>query len=321
MELSRHQLRLHQALATTWGQIEQRDSLLIRHQHGLGEASPLPAYGGEDLGTCQQALARIDDDACQTWLAQQNPWAPWPQELPAVARFGLLSALVDALAKSHDRPLHRLYGAKQDRIPIVQLQALHQPRLPLGACSKFKAEADPASTLRVLQALPKQGQWRIDVNGAWDPDQSRWFWQHACRLPIAYLEQPLAPGQLNEHARLRAEGCRIALDEDLRSLSDAHAIIATEAADVLIVKPALLGGPDRCHALQQHTRLPLVFSTLLDGAVARRQVAALALSLGGTLPQGLGTGQLLATDLPLPADPIHDDHWQASGAGIGMAWP
>ncbi|MFW5829701.1 MAG: o-succinylbenzoate synthase, partial [Planctomycetota bacterium] len=69
MRVSEHRLRLRTPLATARGEIQERVSLVLHAHDGLGEACPLPAYGGEDVADCRKQLQTISDRDMATWLS------------------------------------------------------------------------------------------------------------------------------------------------------------------------------------------------------------------------------------------------------------
>jgi L-alanine-DL-glutamate epimerase-like enolase superfamily enzyme len=84
---------------------------------------------------------------------------------------------------------------------------------------------------------------RIDAGGAWDLETATERISAIEPFRIEYVEQPLAAWDLTGHAALR-ERIRvpIALDESVDSEGAARAALAERAADVVVVKPARVGG-------------------------------------------------------------------------------
>src|SRR5699024_10080133 len=87
---------------------------------------------------------------------------------------------------------------------------------------------------------------RADANGARDRETARAALDGFADAGLAYVEQPLPADDLAGHADLRGRGT-IALDESLATHS-IERVLAADAADVLIVKPMALGGPDRARS-------------------------------------------------------------------------
>lgn len=98
--------------------------------------------------------------------------------------------------------------------------------------------------LRAIRgAVGPEPRLRIDVGGAWDLETAAERMAAIEPFRIEYVEQPLAAWDLTGHAALR-ERVRvpIALDESIDSEGSARASLAEKAADVVIVKPARVGG-------------------------------------------------------------------------------
>jgi L-alanine-DL-glutamate epimerase-like enolase superfamily enzyme len=98
--------------------------------------------------------------------------------------------------------------------------------------------------LRAIRAaVGPEPRLRIDAGGAWDLDTATERIQGIAPFRIQYVEQPMAAWDVTGHAALR-ERVRtpIALDESIDSEGSARAALADRAADVIVVKPARVGG-------------------------------------------------------------------------------
>jgi len=149
---------------------------------------------------------------------------------------------------------------------------------------------------------------RLDVNGAWKLETAVKRLRALAGMGLQYVEQPLAPGDLARAADLRARlGVPVAADEAITSVAAARAILDAGAADILVVKPARVGGPA---AVAEIARLaadrgvPVVVSSLFETGVG----LAAALTCAASLPDvpgwpardrdhGLATADLLEDDL------------------------
>ncbi|WP_084038681.1 o-succinylbenzoate synthase [Demequina sp. NBRC 110053] len=163
---------------------------------------------------------------------------------------------------------------------------------------------DIARIEAVADALGPLGALRIDVNGGWDVDDAIRAideLERAARgggLPgLEYVEQPC--DTVDDLARLRRSiDTPIAADEAIRVPGTADAVLAADAADVIILKAQPLGGVRRCLEIaeQVHPR-PIVVASALESSVGLAAGVALACALPvEPLACGLGTGELLATD-------------------------
>jgi O-succinylbenzoate synthase len=150
---------------------------------------------------------------------------------------------------------------------------------------------------------------RLDVNGAWDLPTAEDRLEAIARFDIEYVEQPLPADDTIGAAELRRRvAVPIAADEAAYAPSAARRLLAEEAADVLVVKPARVGGPvavAEIAAAAGARGVPVVLSTLFETGVgigaARAAAAALPAvpwrGAGTPLPHGLATAGLLEHDL------------------------
>jgi O-succinylbenzoate synthase len=119
---------------------------------------------------------------------------------------------------------------------------------------------------------------------------------------LEYAEQPCA--SVEELAALRVALARngidvlVAADESIRRALDPMRVVRQEAADVIVVKVAPLGGVRAALAIAQECGLPTVVSSALDTSVGIRAGLALAAALP-ELPFacGLSTVELMAGDV------------------------
>lgn len=175
------------------------------------------------------------------------------------------------------------------------------------------AAADVLRVAAVRQAAGPAVAIRLDANGAWAPDRAVAMLRLLAPFGIAYVEQPVpgrdAGADVDALAHVRAASpIPVAADEILAVPGAAERVLAVGAADVLVVKPALMGGLAAAWDLAARAaRLPrppvVVVTTALDSAVGRAGALHLAAALpGADVACGLATGDLLAEDVAvLPA--------------------
>ena len=331
MRVERFSLSLSTPLSTAHGTIDAREGFVVRVEvdgtGGVGEATPLPGWT-ESLDACEAALERArrtTDDGWDAALADLD-------DAPA-ARHGLALALADARSRAADVPLYRhLGGAPSDRVPVNATIGDGSPDETVGEArraveSGFRTlkvkvgtravEADVERLRAVRTAVGPDVALRADANAAWDPSEARRALPELADVDLAYLEQPLSSTDLAGHAALRGD-VPIALDESLAEHSIA-AVVDAGAADRVVLKPMVLGGPDRAREAALAAReagIDAVLSTTIDGALARAGAVHVAASLADPPAAGLATADRLATDLiPDPA-PVADGHAHVpQGAG------
>jgi o-succinylbenzoate synthase len=177
------------------------------------------------------------------------------------------------------------------------------------SCLKLKVTAEaPAALVARLRAVREAAggsvRIRLDANGSWSVAEAAERLNALAPFEIEYVEQPLASNDFSGHAALRlACSVPIALDESIDSEEAAVAALAAGAADVLVVKPARVGGPAIVRAIAARAAavgVPVVLSTFFETGIgtdaALRAAAELPL-LGRERAHGLATAGLLAHDL------------------------
>jgi o-succinylbenzoate synthase len=337
-------LALSTPLATAAGEIERRDGFLVGYDHrgvtGIGEATPLPGWT-ESLDECDRALDRAlaagADGAHSEALLTMDAAA-----VPA-ARHGFATALLDADARADGLPLYRWFDGDR-RCADVPVNATigdgtadetvvaAERAVEAGFdCLKVKVgartlDADVDRLRAVRETLGETVTIRADANGAWDRETAGRAFDEFAPLGVAYVEQPLPAGDLEGLAALRDREAggpvEVAVDESLVEHRVAD-VLDAEAADVLILKPMVLGGPGNAHTVAMRARdlgVEPVVTTTVDAVVARTAAVHVAAAVPEVRPCGLATADLLADDLGPDPAPVEDGAIAVPGdAGLGIA--
>ena len=332
--LYRCDLPLLRPVTTARGVIRNRTTWIVeivteRGARGLGEAAPLPGFGGEEPELCEQvltkALAALTSDLVNRWLTRGRPDAPLGHILEPLlarapcARHAIEGALIDLLAQSKGYPVAAclaelcLAGSSAVLIPVNALadgpedarwaveQGFKTVKVKVGG----DPEAAAAQALAVRAAIGSACRLRIDANGAWDPEQALAFCSAASLAGLELIEQPinhLRPELLAELAQLRRRaGCTVALDEGIRSAADVGRVGAAQAADAVVLKPMFLGGWRPTFQAVQLARtcgLKVVVTSVIEGAVGVAYAAHMAAACDLTgLAHGLATSERLEADV------------------------
>lgn len=207
--------------------------------------------------------------------------------------------------------------------------------LKLKAGAERETEDLVARVRAIRQAVGPEVRLRLDVNGAWDLATAEERLDAIARFDIEYVEQPLAWDDAAGAAELRTRvRVPVAADEAVYSPGAARSLLAAGAADVLVVKPARVGGPvavAEIAAAASMQDVPVVISTLFEtgiGVAAARAAAAALPAVrrragAGSLPHGLATAGLLEHDLLREPLLVDEGTVSAPGgegaAGLGVA--
>jgi L-alanine-DL-glutamate epimerase and related enzymes of enolase superfamily len=161
----------------------------------------------------------------------------------------------------------------------------------------------------IRSAVGPDVRLRLDVNGAWDLATAEDRLRGVAQFDIEYVEQPVAAHDIDALAELRRRvQVPIAADEAADSVRAVRALLAADAVDVLVVKPARVGGPAAVAEIAERAAergVPVVISTLFETGVGIAAALAAAVALPdvesarstGPPDHGLATAGLLDHDL------------------------
>jgi o-succinylbenzoate synthase len=327
-------LTLHfaQPLLTATGEFRERSSIILElidteGLAGYGEAAPWPGFGSE---TVAEALGRLNDAAPLLQGAALQP-GEWPDAIAAhfhrapAARAALEGALWDLAARRAGIPLaHQfaavlggLAGTALERVQVSALLMAGAPEALRDEARRVSAAGYRAAKLKLgtgslaedlarvraaREGLGPDVALRGDANGAWSERTAREAFDALAQFGLAYIEQPLPAGEIDGMARLRRDApVRIAADESVATAAGAMRLLEAGAADVLVLKPATLGGPAQAlgiAASARRTGCEVVFSHTFESAVGARHVLHCAAAWGDPdAIHGLDTHDLFVDDV------------------------
>ncbi len=297
-----------------------------RENNGFGEATPLPGLSCESLSDAVNALSDAlplaDADALiDPFAALAHPRLA---AAPPSSRFAFETALLDLVSRRRRVPLHRLLsGCDASPVPInAYVGAALDDELATRAADALSRGVDvikvklagDARFDRELAALQKlrerlSGRWtlRLDANAAWTLSEARARLRALAPLGVAFVEQPVAPGQLRDLGE-----CDVpwAIDESLSDRADTEFVLREgrrSGCVAAVLKPAL-HGLLRARSLglsASSAGLDVVVTHLFDGPVALASACELALSLPSVIACGLDLHAGLAA---WPSTPIAQRH-------------
>ncbi len=205
-------------------------------------------------------------------------------------------------------------------------------KLKAGAERETDALVDRVRTIRA--AVGPDVALRLDVNGAWDLATAVERLEAIARFDIEFVEQPLAPHDIDGMAELRRRiRIPVAADEAVTSVQGARALISADAADVLVVKPTRVGGLAASAAIAElaaERGVPVVISTLFETGIGMAAALTAAAALPDVrssrvdtpLDHGLATAGLLEHDLLAGSLPVVEGRLFAPGGpgagGLGI---
>jgi muconate cycloisomerase len=234
---------------------------------GFGEGVPRDYVTGE---TCEAALATLCDryapalvgrelDGPESVVHALDSVAAGPAgEVRGAAWCALELAVLDAAGRHLGTsvrgwlgPLRSPVVAYDAVIPFtsrrllgplaIAIRLLGVPRVKLKVGRDLDEDLHNLAVLRRL--LGSEADLRVDANCAWTVDQALRGVERMRPFGISVVEQPVAAGDLGGLCRLTAE-CEelIAVDESLRTLEEARALIEMRACDAFNIRVSKCGG-------------------------------------------------------------------------------
>jgi o-succinylbenzoate synthase len=324
LRADRVRIPFRRPFATSAGMWLEREAWLLRltdadGRTGLGEAVVEPADGEVAASVLESLVRDAVSEAGRGRLptgteleSHGRPGRALRAALDA-ARFDLdgspsAAVLAEGLGVGVNATLP-LLGPRASAEAAMQAVAAGFATLKLKGGVERETEVLVDRLRAVRQAVGPDVGLRLDVNGAWDPATAEERLDAVARFDLAYVEQPLAGDDAGALAELRRRvRVPIAADETVESVRAARELLDAGAVDVLVVKPARVGGIEagrEIAALAAGRGVPVVVSTLFETGVGIAAALALAATLpavdgpAGTGPvdHGLATAGLLEHDL------------------------
>ncbi len=165
-------------------------------------------------------------------------------------------------------------------------------------------ESLDVARIQEVKNLYPEAKLRLDANGGFEIPKAVELIEALSGLDIRleYFEQPVKT--IAELAELRLEISKrgldtlVAADESVRKSSDPLAVEIAQAADILVLKSAPLGGVLKAIEIAASSKLPIVASSAMQSSIGLAAELHFAASLeNSSFDAGLGTLNLFAGDL------------------------
>ncbi len=323
LELERRSLRFARALATSYGELRERELIAVALTGedgvtGFGEAAPLEPYDGVSIERVYDALERyatvIERAGEELNGAQLVDACRRVEDLPA-ALAAVDLALWDRAGRLRGLPLAALIT--DDPAPAVPVNATltaldragvaEQAAAAVGDgfdCVKLKVGVgdDAGRVAAARAAAGPEVALRLDANGAWDVEQAVRTIDALAPAGLELVEEPVHGLHRVREVRERV-AVRVAIDETAAE----HGALGAGVADAVCLKISRCGGVSGLIAAATLVRAsgaePYVASTY-DGplGIAAGVHVAAALASRGAVPHcGLATlGLFEGVEDPLP---------------------
>jgi o-succinylbenzoate synthase len=210
------------------------------------------------------------------------------------------TAIWDLEAKLCDQPLWKHLGGTRSEINCGVSIGLQRSEDDLienvsrelqSGYQRIKIKIKPGEDIELVKAVRRKFPdivLSVDANSAYCLDKDAGMLEELDDYGLLMIEQPLAAGDLLEHAKLqRMLKTSICLDESITSLRDARQALEIEACRIINIKLGRVGGHKSVRAIQEYAQLqsvPVWCGGMLETGIGRAHNIAMSTLSGFTLP-------------------------------------
>jgi o-succinylbenzoate synthase len=285
---------------------------------GRGECSVIPGLNPEYDDTYEGKIQEVIDRINQNDIPLFSELDDYPS-----IRFGLETALLDLMSNEEGILFHSPFTEGKAGIPINGLIWMGSKtemkerigeklnggyrvlKLKVGSLA-FSTELDLIREIR-REFSPDTLEIRLDANGAFSVEDAMNTLDQLSQFHIHSIEQPIKAGNWDAMASLcRMSPIPIALDEELIGVTDNQLMdrmLEIIKPQYIILKPSLTGGLSKSKEwIDKATKLKIGWwaTSALESNIGLNAIAQWVFTLGPTMVQGLGTGQVFSNNIPSP---------------------
>lgn len=332
LELFHVAMPLRNPWRTAHGDEATVESILVRiegdGQSAWAESCPgaMPSYSAEWAGGAMAVLKRwlapaIVGQSIGSGAELQRRLAHFTGNY--FAKAALDNAWWVLAAQLQGIPLHRLLGATRDVVEVGAdigvMDSVSELIEQIGAAlaagfSRIKLKIRPgwdADVLRMVRQAYPAARLHVDCNAAYRFDDIGLF-SRLDDFQLEMIEQPLAAGDLIDHARLQSQiRTPICLDESITSAETCRVALDLGSCRVVNVKPGRVGGLTEAlaiHDLCREAGVTAWVGGMLESAIGGRIALALAMLDGFTYPGDVfPSSRFYERDLATPAIELVSD--------------
>lgn len=320
----KYQLKFKQPSGTSRGILIHKDTWFIKivanERQGIGECGMFRGLSCDDKPDYELKLQW----ACYNILKGLTFLREHLREYPSII-FGLEMAFKDFEAREPQLLFPSEFTQGQDSIPINGLiwmgdksfmKAQIKDKIETGfKCIKIKIGAiDFDTELSIIKSIretfsSESIQIRVDANGAFSTQSALEKLKRLSDFDIHSIEQPIRQGQWEDMAHICLNApIPIALDEELigiYNVTQREELLQIIKPQYIILKPTLVGGFSSCQSwidLADNHQIGWWITSALESNIGLNAIAQWTYSLGVSMPQGLGTGQLFTNNITAPLE-------------------
>jgi o-succinylbenzoate synthase len=163
---------------------------------------------------------------------------------------------------------------------------------------RIKIKIKPGQDLKLVQAVRSQYKdivLSVDANAAYSLDRDAALMKELDSYNLLMIEQPLAPGDLVDHAKLQQQlSTPLCLDESIASVTDARHALELGSCRIINIKLGRVGGFSQAREIQAlalRHEIPVWCGGMLETGIGRAHNIAMSSLPGFTLPGDVSASQ------------------------------
>ncbi|MCH8942592.1 MAG: o-succinylbenzoate synthase [Bacteroidetes bacterium] len=318
---SAYELKFKKPFVTSKSEISKKKGFLIKISDssfsGMGECAPFPEFGSE---TIERADEKLKDLNIKLNLNPNNFKENLQNSFKKLENFpslkhGIEQALLNLICNKTNISLNELLNVSSNsEILVNAVVGFLPPAESVKVCSDLlkegfktikikvgrdKFEDDIKVIKKIRDKLGNDFKIRIDANGKWNLKNAILILNSLEKYNIEYVEQPV--NSIQGFIKLKKETkIPLAADESIRTLADAEKFIDKKAADVLIIKPMMLGGllPTlKIIELCEKNKMDVVITSSFESSLGRSFAIFAASIVKNKNAHGLGTAKYFIKDI------------------------
>ena len=318
---SSYELKFKKPFITSKIEISKKKGFLIKIKdksfNGMGECAPFPEFGSETIEKADEKLQNFNlklnlspNDFKENLQNSFKELDNYPS-----LKHGIEQALLNLLCNKTNLSLNELLNVSSNsEILVNAVVGFLAPHESVKVCSDLLKEGfktikikvgrdefeDDIKVIKIIRnKLGYDFKIRIDANGKWNLKKAIIIVNSLEKYNIEYVEQPV--NSIKEFIKLKKEiKIPLAADESIRTLADAEKFIDKKAADVLIIKPMMLGGllPTlKIIELCEKNKMGVVITSSFESSLGRSFAIFAASIVKNKNAHGLGTAKYFIKDI------------------------
>ncbi len=317
VELREIELPLVSPFETSFGRTTRRRILIVRvfdktGASGYGEcvAGEGPFFNHETVDTAWLISAKYVGPLLKQHrvrTAGEVNAALAPIRDNRMAKGGVEAAVWDLEAKLAGRPLWQHLGGVRDEINCGVSIGLQETTEALvekvgreleSGYQRIKLKIKPGQDIKLVEAVRARFPeitLSVDANSAYSLNGHLGVVKQLDNYNLLMIEQPLAPGDLVDHAKLQRElKTPICLDESIVSVASARHAQELGSCRIINIKLGRVGGHSEAQLIQAYALdhgIPVWCGGMLESGIGRAHNIAMSTLPGFTLPGDVSASQ------------------------------